>query len=84
MIAEAKRYPGQEQMVLSYYMKNKEAIENLRAPAFEEKIVDYVLGKAKIENNEVSVEELYDFSDASDKAAKKPAKAKTTKAKKSA
>ncbi len=84
MMAEAKRYPGQEQMVLSYYMKNKEAIENLRAPAFEEKIVDYVLGKAKIENNEVSVEELYDFSDASDKAAKKPAKAKTTKAKKSA
>jgi len=80
MMAEAKRYPGQEQMVLSYYMKNKEAIENLRAPAFEEKIVDYVLGKAKINNNEVSVEELYDFSGAS----KKPAKTKTTKTKKSA
>ena len=77
MMAEAKRYPGQEQMVLGYYMKNKEAIENLRAPAFEEKIVDYVLGKAKVESKEVSVEELYDFSD-------KPATAKKSKAKKTA
>lgn len=63
MFAEAKRYPGQEQMVLNYYMKNKEALEALRAPAFEEKIIDHVLSLAKVENKEVSVAELYDFSD---------------------
>lgn len=63
IIAEAKRYPGQEQMVFNYYMKNKEALEALRAPAFEEKIVDYVLGQAKITDKEVTVAELYDFSE---------------------
>ena len=44
-------------------MKNKEALEALRAPAFEEKIIDHVLSLAKVENKEVSVAELYDFSD---------------------
>lgn len=63
MFAEAKRYPGQEQMVLNYYMKNKEALEALRAPAFEEKIIDHVLSQAKITDKEVTVAELYDFSD---------------------
>ena len=74
IIAEAKRYPGQEQMVFNYYMKNKEALEALRAPAFEEKIVDYVLGKAKIEEKEVTVAELYDFSEATDTKKSKKAK----------
>ena len=70
---EAKRYPGQEKMVLDYYVKNKEAVEALKAPAYEEKIVDYVLEKANVGDKEVSVEELYDFSDGS---AKKESKAK--------
>jgi trigger factor len=74
IIAEAKRYPGQEQMVFNYYMKNKEALEALRAPAFEEKIVDYVLGKAKIEEKEVTVAELYDFSETADNKKSKKAK----------
>jgi trigger factor len=60
---EAKRYPGQEKMVFDYYLKNKEAIEALKAPAYEEKIVDYVLEQAKLTDKEVSVEELYNFSD---------------------
>ena len=50
-------------MVLNYYMKNKEALEALRAPAFEEKIIDHVLSQAKITDKEVTVAELYDFSD---------------------
>lgn len=74
IIAEAKRYPGQEQMVFNYYMKNKEALEALRAPAFEEKIVDYILGKAKIEEKEVTVAELYDFSENSTPKKSKKAK----------
>ena len=61
---EAKRYPGQEKMVLEYYVKNKDAVEALKAPAYEEKIVDYVLEKANVADKEVSVEDLYDFSDA--------------------
>lgn len=34
---EAKKYPGQEKAVFDYYLKNKEAIEALKAPVFEEK-----------------------------------------------
>ncbi len=60
---EAKKYPGQEKMVFEYYVRNKEAMEALRAPAFEEKIIDYILGKANVTDTEVSVAELYNFDD---------------------
>jgi trigger factor len=58
MRAEATRYPGQEQQVLEFFRKNPQAIESLRGPIFEEKAVDFVLGKAKIEDRGVSPEEL--------------------------
>ena len=66
---EAKKYPGQEKAVFDYYVRNKEAIEHLRAPAYEEKIVDYILEKAKLTDTEVSVKDLYDFSDTDKKSA---------------
>lgn len=80
ILNEAKKYPGQEQMVLNYYMKNKEAMEALRSPAYEEKIIDHVLSLVKLAETKVAVEELYDFSDEK-KTAKK---AKATKAAKAA
>lgn len=61
---EAKRYPGQEQMVLDYYLKNKQAVEALKAPIFEEKIIDHIISLAKLNEKTVSVEELYQFDDA--------------------
>ncbi|MDR1694293.1 MAG: trigger factor [Lactobacillaceae bacterium] len=74
IMEEARKYPGQEQMVLEYYLKNKDAVEALRAPIYEDKIVDYILGKVKLNNLPVSVEELYNFDD--DAPAKKKAPAK--------
>ncbi len=70
---EAKRYPGQEQMVLDYYLKNKDAIEALKAPIFEEKIIDHIIENAKLNEKTVSVEELYKF-DEEKKATKKASK----------
>ena len=70
---EARKYPGQEKAVFDFYLKNKQAVEALKAPAYEEKIVDYVLSKAKLSNKEVSVEELYDFSEKKTSKAKKSA-----------
>ncbi|MBR6356468.1 MAG: trigger factor [Alphaproteobacteria bacterium] len=72
---EAKKYPGQEKMVFDYYVRNKEAVEALRAPAFEEKIIDYIISKAKVADTEVTVAELYDFDD---NAGNGSAKAKKT------
>ncbi len=58
IMMEARRYPGQEHLVLQYYQKNQEALESLRAPLYEEKVVDFILELAKITDKEVSVEDL--------------------------
>ena len=63
IMAEAKKYPGQEKAVFDYYLKNPQAIESLKAPVFEEKIIDYVLGKADVKEKIISVEELYAFDE---------------------
>ncbi len=76
---EAKKYPGQEKAVFDFYLKNAKAVEALRAPVFEEKIIDFVLDKVKVEEKTVSVEELYSFDENP-----KPAKAKKSSAKKAA
>ena len=60
---EAKKYPGQEKVVLDYYMKNAQAVEALKAPIMEEKLIDHVLSKANVSEKKVSVEELYKFED---------------------
>ena len=58
MRAEAQRYPGQERQVLEFFQKNPQAIENLRAPLFEEKVVDFMLELAKVTEKEVPAGEL--------------------------
>ena len=55
---EAMRYPGQEQQVLDFFRKNPQAAENLRAPIFEEKVVDFVLELAQVTDRTVAPEEL--------------------------
>ncbi len=58
MRAEAGRYPGQEKQVLEYFRSNPQAVETLRAPIFEEKVVDFVLELAKVTEKQVSPAEL--------------------------
>lgn len=70
IMKEARKYPGQEKTVLDYYLKNKQAVEALKAPIFEEKIVDHIISKAQVEDKIVPVEELYNFSEDAPKAKK--------------
>lgn len=58
LMAEAKRYPGQEKAVFEYYTKTQGALERVRAPLLEEKVVDFILGKAKMTEKKMSGEEL--------------------------
>jgi trigger factor len=58
MRAEASRYPGQEKQVLEYFRNNPQAVEGLRAPIFEEKVVDFVLELAKVAEKQVTPAEL--------------------------
>ena len=58
MINAARAYPGQEREVLEFYQKNPAAVQQLRAPLFEEKVVDYIFERAEIDEKAVSKEKL--------------------------
>jgi trigger factor len=55
----ARQFPGQEQQVWEYYRKNAGALAALRAPIFEEKVVDFIVELAEVSDKPVSREELY-------------------------
>ena len=78
VMARAQQFPGQERMVWEYYQKNPQALNEIRAPLFEEKVVDHIFTVAKVTDKHVSRDELVaaDADDAADKpkSAKKPAK----------
>jgi trigger factor len=84
--AEAMRYPGQERQVVEYYQKTPNAVAALRAPIFEEKVVDLLLSQVKSSERSVTRAELEaedpapGAAPAAEAKAKKPAKAKAAKA----
>ena len=82
VIAEAQKYPGQEAQVFEYYKNNPQMIEMLRAPIFEEKVVDFILEQADVTDKTVDVEELlkedFDEETPAKKEKKKPAAKKST------
>lgn len=60
LMEQARRYPGQEKFVYEYFEKTPGALQELRAPIFEDKVVDLVIGMARVTDKKVSREELYD------------------------
>jgi len=60
MIAEARQYPGQEQQVIEFYQKNPQQLANLRAPIYEEKVVDLIIEKAKMTDKKVDKDTLFE------------------------
>jgi trigger factor len=58
LIARARAYPGQEKQVWDFYRKNPQAMAELRAPIYEEKVVDHIVSLAKVTDLPVSREEL--------------------------
>jgi len=69
VVDRARQFPGREQEVWDYYRKNPSAVGALRAPIFEEKVVDFVVELAKVSDKKVSREELYKEDDESASAA---------------
>jgi trigger factor len=66
IVEQARQYPGREQEVWDHYRKNPNAVATLRAPIFEEKVVDYIVELAKVTEKPVSRAELYKEDDAPD------------------
>ena len=59
VVERARQFPGQEQQVWELYRKNPQALASLRAPLFEEKVVDFLVELAKVTERTVPREELY-------------------------
>jgi trigger factor len=59
VVEQARQFPGQEQQVWEYYRKNPQALASVRAPIYEEKVVDFVLELAKVDEKKVSRDELF-------------------------
>jgi trigger factor len=58
LIERARRYPGQERFVYEYFEKTPGAVDELRAPIFEDKVVDHIVDLAKPTERKVTREEL--------------------------
>ena len=59
MMREIQKYPGQEKQITDYLKNNPEAQQQLSGPIFEDKIIDFVLELANVNEKTVSIEELY-------------------------
>lgn len=57
-VEEARKYPGQEQQVFEYLTQNEQGQAQLRAPLYEEKVVDFVIEMAEVDEQEVDLEKL--------------------------
>jgi trigger factor len=94
VVTEAQRFPGQEQQVVEFYQKDPAAREQLRAPLFEDKVIDFVLELASVSDKSVTADELMEepgesadkdaASDEGKTKAKKKAAPKKAAAKKAA
>ena len=82
VLEEARRYPGQEQMVLEYFQKNPQAMQQIAGPIFEDKVIDFILEMAKVTDVTIDTDTLYDAPE--EAAPAKKNQAKKTPAKKSA
>lgn len=58
LIKEAQRFPGQERQVLEFFQQNPNAMAQLRAPIYEDKVVDHLLESVKVTDKTVSREDL--------------------------
>ncbi|HUS39787.1 MAG TPA: trigger factor, partial [Pirellulales bacterium] len=58
LVQQARQFPGQEKQVYEYYEKTPGAIAQLRAPIFEEKVVEYILGQMTLTEQKVTRDEL--------------------------
>jgi trigger factor len=59
LVQRARGFPGQEQAVWDHYRKNPQALAELRAPIFEDKVVDHIIGQAKVTERKVEKDELF-------------------------
>ena len=58
VLAQARNYPGQERAYFEFVQKNQQVQQQLRAPIFEDKVVDHIVAGAKVTETEVGKDVL--------------------------
>jgi trigger factor len=66
VLTQARQYPGQERQYFEFIQKNPQMQQQLRAPIFEDKVVDHIVASAKVTDKDVSKEELQKLVEALD------------------
>jgi trigger factor len=69
VIERARQMPGREKEVWDYYRNNANALAQLRAPIYEDKVVDFILELANVTEKKVTREDLYKDDEAEKSAA---------------
>jgi len=69
VLREAQRAPGREREVIEFFRRNPAALQQLQAPLFEDKVVDFIFELAKVREEKVTPEELYREEDGEEQAA---------------
>jgi trigger factor len=64
ILAQARQYPGQERQFFEFVQQNQQMQQQLRAPLFEDKVVDHIVAGAKVTEKEVSKDDLQKAIDA--------------------
>ena len=78
LFQEVSRYPGQEKQIMELYQKNPQAMASIRAPLYEDKIVDFITEMAEVSEKKVTREVL--LAEPSSETPGKPKKSKPKKA----
>jgi trigger factor len=79
LVERVRQYPGQEKQVWEFYQKNPQALAEIRAPLFEEKVVDQILTQVKVVDETVSKEALFGDEDGEEDGSKPASKATKSK-----
>jgi trigger factor len=58
LVEQARQFPGQEQQVWDHFRKNPQAMAGIRAPLFEDKVIDFILELAEVTEKQVTRDEL--------------------------
>ena len=78
IMQQAQQHQGQEQDVMAFYKNNPEAMQQITAPLYEEKVVDFILELANVKDKDVSVEQMMKVfekdNEEADKKEKRPKK----------
>jgi trigger factor len=66
VLQQARQYPGQERQFFEFVRQNEQALAQIRAPLYEDKVVDYILELAQVDDRTVTKDELQAAMDALD------------------